>query len=390
MANKKRKTEKIYVAGKEYSVRISPNGNRYVQGSFGYDEAGKRIRRKFTAETREELEMAIQRFIDELDGKSGANITFYNAFKFYIETRINLEDTSKINYSTILRTRFKCLHDKPVAMITRVDLFGAINEEVRTSNPAQNTLVNATCYLCTVLEEFEAPVMTRKMRKDIMSYVKNATKKNKERKNDWDNLPTAVEVARWAGANRRRHADRTAIAILLDLHSLRTEETRGLRYKDVYEKDGLYYLNIYATRVFINNRDYIKNSTKTADSTRRILIDRRLYELIHSQPHASNEEFIILEKYPTYKYRIMILMKEHGFDYITPHKLRHIFASDNKDSTVAKAVGGWSPNGGIAETVYTHVRQSEKDELMAEYSKKLLDAYEQAASGLVDNLVDNR
>lgn len=389
MANKKRKIEKIYINDKEYNVRISPSGNRYVQGSFGCDTSGRRIRKKFTAATLKDLEFAIRRFLEDLDGRTGTNITYYNAFKLYIDTRINLEVSSKINYNTILNTRFKCLHKKPIIAITRMDLFNAINEEIKTSNPAQKTLVNATCYLCTVLEEFEAPVMTRKTRKDIMVYARNATKMNKGHNNDWDNLPTAIEIAKWAGANQRRHAQSTAIAVLLDLHSLRTEETRGLKYKDVYEDNGNCYVDIYATRVFINNKDYVKNSTKTVESTRKILIDQRLYELIHAQPHVSEEEFVITEKYPTYKNRIVSLMKEHGYDFITPHKLRHIFASDNKDNTIAKSVGGWSSNGGIAETVYTHVRQNERDELMRKYSKVLLDAYEESLSSItVDSLVD--
>ena len=73
---------------------------------------------------------------------------------------------------------------------------------------------------------------------------------------------------------------------------------------------------------------FIKPSTKTEASSRKILIDHRLYDMIHAQPHKSDDEFIIKETYPTYCNHIKAVMKDNGHPELTPHKLRHIFKSD--------------------------------------------------------------
>lgn len=223
-------------------------------------------------------------------------------------------------------------------------------------------------------------------------------KKNGESKVGWSELPTAMDVAGWAARNTRSAAASTAISILLDLHSLRSEETRGLKYRDVFEQNGKCYIYVWQTKTCINNVDIHKPSTKTEASTRKILIDRRLYDMIHAQPHKSDDEFIIKETYPTYCNHIKAVMKDNGHPELTPHKLRHIFKSDNKrDNVVAIAVGGWCSGtnadggdrseNGVSETVYTHVRQCEMDELMEKYSKELLDAYDGTAASAVRIIV---
>lgn len=395
---KKKNNEYIYIGKRTFTVFEAPSGNKYIQAKFGTKPDGKPLIKKITAPTRQELEQAIKDYIAEIEGISGANITYYNAAMTYIETRQGLEFSTRTNYDRTARLRFKCLHSIPIRKITKNDLYNAVNEEIASGKVGQTSLLNAVTYLCTVLEDNEAPVMTRKMRKDILRYARSATKNIKKRKVGWSELPTAKDVAGWAARNTRSAAASTAISILLDLHSLRSEETRGLKYRDVFEQNGKCYIYVWQTKTCINNVDIHKPSTKTEASTRKILIDRRLYDMIHAQPHKSDDEFIIKETYPTYCNHIKAVMKDNGHPELTPHKLRHIFKSDNKrDNVVAIAVGGWCSGtnadggdrseNGVSETVYTHVRQCEMDELMEKYSKELLDAYDGTAASAVRIIV---
>ena len=50
-------------------------------------------------------------------------------------------------------------------------------------------------------------------------------------------------------------------------------------------------------------------------------------------------------------------MKDHGADWITPHKLRHIFKTSNLNNDTATATGGWTIGSNVADTVYTHISQ---------------------------------
>ena len=99
--------------------------------------------------------------------------------------------------------------------------------------------------MISVLTEYEAPVLTMKLKRDIVRYAASA---------------------KWASENTRRTATKTAISLLLDLHSLRSEETRDLQYRDVIEQDGKCYLNICRTRTCMCSKDIYREATKTDGS----------------------------------------------------------------------------------------------------------------------------
>ena len=125
----------------------------------------------------------------------------------------------------------------------------------------------------------------------------------------------------------------------------------------------------------MSSKDIYREATKTDGSRRKVLIDRRLYDMIHAQPHKSEDDFVINVPQYIYADRISRLMKAHGMDRITPHKLRHIFKTSNINNDTATATGGWTIGSNVADTVYTHISQEEKDKFTAEYSRSLLDAY---------------
>ena len=338
---------------------------REIQGRFG----GKTL--KHRAETREQLESWIKDTWNDNDSKSGDNITFFNACKAYITRRSALAETTRHTYTIIAQSYFGSLHDKPIMKLTREEIFAAVNTEIERGI-AQKTLKTALTFLSCVCNEYEVPAFTRKLQADINRYSQHCTNKGRKAADDWENAPTAAEVARWAADTDSI----AAISILLDLHSLRSEETRGLQYRDVFEQGGNCYVNICRTRSVASSRDVYRDSTKTENSTRKILIDRRLYDLIHAQPHESDSDFVICVSYKVYRAGIKKAMSEHGADWITPHDLRHIFKTEHIGDPIATAVGGWTNKGSVAESVYTHIKQSDKDKLMSAYSASLLDAYE--------------
>lgn len=381
-SKKNSKVEYIYIEDRTFTVKTAPSGNKYIQASFGNKPDGTPLRKKITAPTRQELEQAIKDYMDVLDGKSGANLTYYNACLQYIERRSALANATKVNYTDITNNRFKGLHDKPIMKLTKQDFFEAVTADAE-SGITRSTMHTALTFMSMVCVEFEVPTMTQKLKRELQKYGTTATKENKSRKSreDWDNAPSAVDIAKWAGEDTASTATRTAISILLDLHSLRSEETRGLKYKEVIEDNGKCYINIVRTRTVVRGKDTVQEVTKTDGSTRKVLIDRRLYDLIHSQPHKTEDDYVINISYSVYAENIQKVIScnrvnGHPTNWITPHTLRHIFKTEHIGNPVAIAVGGWTVEGGVSERVYTHVKQKDKDELMSAYSKSLLDAYE--------------
>lgn len=379
---KKRKVEYIYIDDRTFTVKTAPSGNKYIQASFGNKADGTPLVKKLTAATRDELDQRIRDYIDELDGKNGANLTYYNACLEFIDTHSALSPTTINAYRVIMNNRFKCLHDKPIKKLTKQDFIEAVTEESK-KGISQQTMKNALNFLKMICDNYEVLALTPKVKRDLSNYGAIATKENKGRKSleDWDNAPTAVQVARWASENTEDTAVKTAISILLDLHSLRSEETRGLKYSEVFEDNGKCYINIVRTRTVMKSKDCIQECTKNNGSKRKILIDRRLYDMIHSLPHKSEDDFIIDVSVYVYSERIKRVIRSHtvnghSLEWITPHKLRHIFKTEHIGNPVAIAVGGWAIEGGVSEKVYTHIKQKDMDELMSVYSKSLLDNYE--------------
>lgn len=385
-STKKRKAKKnleyITVEDRTFTVRTAPSGNKYIQASFGNKPDGKPLVKKFTAPTLKELEAEILDFINGQDGKSGANLTYYNACMQYVETRAALSESTKSNRLNIINNRFKCLRDKPIMKLTRLDFYQAITEDAERglSKLSMRTALNLLTAVCT---EYEVPAMTPKLKRDLANYGTIAAKANKGRKDneDWENAPSPFDIAKWAGENTADNADMIAIAILLDLHSLRSEESRGLMFREVFEDGGKCYINIVRTKTTIRSKDHAQENCKNECSKRKILIDRRLYDMIHSQPHQSEDEYILDCSYHVYAEGMKKVIhshtvNRHSLNWITPHTLRHIFKTSHIGDPVAIKVGGWTVEGGVSEKTYTHITQRHMDELMTEYSKKLLDAYE--------------
>ena len=374
MVKKKNNTNSFYVRDKKYNAHMADNGNYYIQADFGKDENGKRIRKKVTAKSLNELSKKVEELIIELESNHGDNITLINAFESYINTHASLAYNTLNSYRNTIKYHFKELHDKPIRKITKADLMQAINTE--TARYAKTTIVREFTVLCVVLTYFEVPVLTPKNMKELKGYVNKSTYTNKGRKKDFDNLPTALDVVEWLKADTTKYKDRTAVCVLLGLHSLRIEEVRGLKFSDVIkEKNGNCYVNIHATKTCIRGKDCYREGTKNKFSTRKILIDSRLYDMIHSIEHKADDDFLITICAWQYSSCIKQLGIKNDYDWITAHKLRHIFKSDNKDCICARAIGGWSLGRGVSETVYTHVRQNERDKLTKDYSGKLLDCY---------------
>lgn len=380
---KTKRAEYIFLEdGTSYKVTVEKSGNKSVRIPIeDTSNDGGRHRKKFTAPTLKALQATVDVYLTEQDSKQGENMTYYNACLSYIETRAALAPKTRINYTYIANNKLKSLHSKPVMKLTKADIMNAINEEAENTAPDSMKLI--ITFLCEVLIDFEVPLMTEKLRKYLHQYGKNATRGNKgyNSDDDWSNAPSPFDIARWAGEDTSTVADRTAISILLDLHSLRSEETRGLRYGEVVEDNGRCYVNIVRTRT-VHGRDIEQETTKTEGSTRRILIDRRLYDLIHAQPHQSEDDYIINVSYVAYSNNIKRVIHAHTINghslkWITAHKLRHIFKTAHIGNRVADEVGGWSNKGkSVVVRDYEHVTPEMMDKFMTEYSGRLLDAYE--------------
>lgn len=164
------------------------------------------------------------------------------------------------------------------------------------------------------------------------------------------------------------------IFVTLGCMSLRCAEIRGLKYSDIYERDGRHYIHIHAQR---NTGGVYIQHTKTACSTRDILLDEGFYKALEPDTHF-DEEYLCPMSNTTYSNRMRKLKTALNVPdgrQFTTHTLRHVFKTfsdpDGRYYFAQHICGGWELDGGVAERVY-HGRDNKIcDEFMTKYYERL-------------------
>lgn len=156
--------------------------------------------------------------------------------------------------------------------------------------------------------------------------------------------------------------------------SLRLGEICGLKYSDIFEKDGRHYIHVHGQR---NNHGEYTPRTKTNGSTRDILLDERFYLSLETDKHGK-DEYICPYSAPKYAYdfkglKTMLCVPSNL--RFSPHTLRHIFKTysdvDGRFFYAQHLCGGWDMGGGVAEKVYQGRDEKNCDEFMLQYYKRI-------------------
>ena len=321
-----------------------PSGRWRTQLCVGRNDAGKRIFKSFTADTEtESVWMAMEYQKEHKDDDVKTDPTIAQAFHLYIQARDNILSPSTIHgYEIISRTRLQHIMNIKCSEITVADIQIAINIDAKTLS--QKSIKSAVGLLKSVLSLQDVSINWNKITLP-------------QRKKQQEQLPSVdLILSSIVGT------DIELPCLLAMWCSMRISEIRGLKFSDL-SSDGTI-ITVQRAKMYINGKDVVRESTKTYESTRTIVLPEYIQELIKKSYHGYSDAFIVDLGYNAIYKKYARLMKQKGV-ITTFHKLRHCFATTLNDlgvpSNYIQKLGGWSTDV-VMKNVYTHTTDSKEQE----------------------------
>ncbi len=227
-----------------------PSGNYRTQVVVGLNEKGKRIVKSFTAATEwETLKLAAEFMENNAIGIDYKNMTVYQAFSQYINSRSNILSPSTIRgYQNIQRYRLQLKMDIKIGNLRLNDVQRAVNyDAVRLG---RKSLKSALSLLKSVMEL-----------QDITINIKKITIPQER--------PKSVELPPVDKLFKVIIGSELELPCMLAAWlSLRISEVRGLKFSDI-SADGKY-ITVQRSKICLDNRDVVREQNKTVDSTRTL------------------------------------------------------------------------------------------------------------------------
>lgn len=381
-----RRLLQVVVQGRRYSVTMTKKGRYTVQAYFGVNADGSKKYFKKTCDTLEELqEMCDKEFKDWFIMRAAEDNAKETVTEIITADRLiyDYADTVKAQKATDRSRRQAAkalkaktaLCEKDVHELTKPDYYSAVADLVDCGY-ARKSITNYLTELFAAANFYEITIPD-KLKRDLKKYINRTAADGRNASKPWADLPHADVIAEWAARNSEPHSSEMLVVTLLGLHSMRLGEILGLNYANVVKADnGDCYINVCDTMTLDGLR---KNRCKTEASRRQIPIDSRLYELIQSRYHTDPCDRVVNLKRSAVSLHFKKLMIAHNADWITPHILRHVYRSDNKDNECARAAGGWTSTGGADVKYYAHARPDEVRAAILPYSEKIMNVVEWAS-----------
>ncbi|MDE5771869.1 MAG: site-specific integrase [Ruminococcus sp.] len=325
-------------------IKQLKNGMFSAVISMGFDENGKRVQKRITANTKWEVQKIADELVTNKIDIASQELTVEQAMIEYVECRSNLiEATTLRNYNEIIRNRLATIKNVKIKQLRIIDIQRAINKEA-SMGLSRRTVKNGVSLLKASLEFFDINLNFKKLQ-----YPKDIPKAEEA-------LPELTEVFALLKG--------TSIEVYCALAfngCMRIGEVLGLKFSDLdYETHTLH---IHRTQIVTDNGIAYRDYCKTPKSIRKIELSAELCEQIKKLPHSSEDEFIVpLTRKALYS-RYARIMKRNGlptkFHLIRKMSASALHASGMPDKYILY-LGGWSTDN-VLKSVYEKTFESERD-----------------------------
>ena len=318
-----------------------PSGSYRVQVVAGFDAAGKRIVKSFTADTEWEAIKMAEDFKRTREEATSRNITVVRAMESYIDSRVNvIQKTTVRAYRQIAKHCFRCIHDTKLTSLRAIDIQRAVNIESARVSPKY--IKNAYGFLKSVLKMYEVDINLNHIQLPKLEHQEKVL----------PDFQTVFQIV--------RGTEIELPCLLSAWLSLRVGEVVGLQFQDVDTEQHT--LKIRRTIIMTDDGYEVREGCKTEKSRRNLSIPDYLFQMIQAIPHREETEFIVKLTRKAIYSRFKRLMLKNGYD-VTYHDLRHLNASVmlmlGVPDKYAMERGGWSTDH-ILKSVYQQTFTAER------------------------------
>lgn len=331
-----------------------PSGNWRVRA---YDNATKTYK-SFTAETKKEAELMALEWLNGKNEKPKTDKTVGECVEDYISSKENLLSPSSIRgYLIIKNNAIDSIKDIPASALTEKDLQFWINSNAKKYKPKS---VKSQFGLVT------ASLRQNKIKLDFNDILLPRIERNEKKIPDEKQIAQILHIIEGTSVELP-----VTIAVTL---GLRQSEIAALRWEDY---NGIT-LKIHAAKVpNKENRYIVKNTTKSAASTREIEVGALLKMRLDRAERPS--EFISPMLPSSVLRKFNHLCDKNNLPRFTMHEQRHgnasmMLAKGVPDKYAMKRLGQSSPN--MIKDVYQHLYESKEQEVSRTVSDAFSEIYD--------------
>ena len=283
-------------------------------------------------------------------------LTPRECFDEYLKLRPNsLSPLTVRGYRGTQKNRFQAtLMDVPVSQLTKERCQKAVDLELRTC--AVKTVKNGYADVKTVVKDVTGVVLPRVSmpveQDNTMPFLQP------------EEIPQFVEAA---------SKTKYAVPLLLALSSLRISEISALRWSDIPKDCSV--VNVRGAEFLDENNKWVsKAQNKTTKSTRTVpILIPELRDAIQRDRNGKN--YVMPCSQNNLRVALHKICKAAGVTDVTPHGLRHSFASLcyhlNVPEKIVMEIGGWDDEKTL-QKIYTHVAKSD----LTRYQNELASFYQ--------------
>lgn len=338
------------------TARVLPSGTWRVIVYDGKDENGKKKYKSITGNSKAEVEMAAQQYLNDPSRHSKEErMTVKDAVERYISSKEGVLSPSTIyGYRRMQKNRFDNINGMPIDDLTSEDMQKFISETSRSVSAKYTANVYGLLSASMAMFRPDAVFRITLPRKPSKRLV----------------APSDKDVQKlFVNAD-----DRMKICIALAAYgSLRRGEVCALKYGDI-NGDTVY---VHADMVTDNDNVYhYKEFPKTSESARVVRLPKQVIDMMGT---GDADDYILNIKPYTITKGFIALRDSLGLD-IKYHDLRHYYASIGAvlgvpDIYIAD-FGGWKRNSPVLKTTYQNIMDDKREEY--------LESINMHFSGLID------
>ena len=262
---------------------------------------------------------------------------FKSCARAYIDARSNVISVTTISeYKSMLRRLSEEFRNTPISEISNLEVQDEINRLAATRGA--KTVRNYHGFISAVLKMYRPELVLRTQLP--------------QRARSTPYIPTDNDIKR---IMQEAKGTMFEVPLLLACYGLRRSEICALTPED-FEGNI-----VHITKALVQNErnEWVIKQTKTAASTRDIIVDDYLVDLVELQGY-------VFQGHPNsitdYLYKVQ---RRLGIRRFSIHKLRHYFCSKLFDSQVPEAaimaLGGWQTDS-VMKTVYRHAMEDRMNE----------------------------